>query len=135
MKAFAITNPGQSEIQEIKKPEPQEGEALLRIHKVGFCGGDLNAFRGTFPMQQYPMIIGHEVGATIEAIGTGVPEDFGAGTRVTLNPYQAGADDLDDCLPCRLEVEPTLARHRPSTMLALSPLSLCWTPSRTQQPP
>ncbi len=101
MKAFAITNPGQSEVQEIKKPEPQEGEALLRIHKVGFCGGDLNAFRGTFPMQQYPMIIGHEVGATIEAIGTGVPEEFGAGTRVTLNPYQAGADDLDDCLPCR----------------------------------
>ncbi len=101
MKALAITNPGQCEIQEIEKPEPEEGEALLRIHKVGFCGGDLNAYRGTFPMQQYPMIIGHEVGATIEAIGPGVPDEFATGTRVTLNPYQAGADDRDNCLPCR----------------------------------
>lgn len=101
MKAFAITNPGESEIQEIEKPEPREEEALLRIHKVGFCGGDLNAYRGTFPMQQYPMIIGHEVGATIEAAGSGVPDEFKPGTSVTLNPYQAGADDLDDCLPCR----------------------------------
>jgi threonine dehydrogenase-like Zn-dependent dehydrogenase len=101
MKAFAITNPGQSEIQEIEKPEPNEDEALLRIHKVGFCGGDLNAYRGTFPMQQYPMIIGHEVGATIEAVGQHVPDEFAVGTKVTLNPYQAGADDTDDCLPCR----------------------------------
>ncbi len=101
MKAFAITSPGQSEIQEIQKPEPCGGEALLRIHKVGFCGGDLNAYRGTFPMQEYPMIIGHEVGATVEAAGPDVPGEFAAGTRVTLNPYQAGADDKDDCLPCR----------------------------------
>ena len=37
MKAFADNQPCQSEVQEIKKPEPQEGETLLRIHKVGFA--------------------------------------------------------------------------------------------------
>ena len=88
MKAFCIVEPGKSELIDIKKPQVQEGEVLLNIGHVGFCGGDLNAFRGTFPMQHYPMVIGHEVGAVIEEVAKEVPDHIKPGLKVTLSPYE-----------------------------------------------
>jgi threonine dehydrogenase-like Zn-dependent dehydrogenase len=54
---------------------------------VGFCGGDLNGYRGTFGLQEYPVVLGHEIGATIEAVGADVPENFKPGRHATVNPY------------------------------------------------
>ena len=46
MKAFFITAPGQTEIRDVPEPSPAAGEVLLRVRRVGFCGSDLNTFRG-----------------------------------------------------------------------------------------
>lgn len=51
------------------------------------CGSDLNTFRGYNPMVTYPRIPGHEIAATIEAIGVDVPAEFGPGLDVTVSPY------------------------------------------------
>jgi threonine dehydrogenase-like Zn-dependent dehydrogenase len=64
---------------------------------VGFCGGDLNSFKGTMPIQYYPMILGHEIGAVIEEVGANVPEKFGPGMKVTVSPYQ----NCGQCTPCK----------------------------------
>jgi threonine dehydrogenase-like Zn-dependent dehydrogenase len=53
---------------------------------VGFCGSDLNAFRGKNPMVSYPRILGHEVSATIVE-GSRLHPNLVAGVDVTLSPY------------------------------------------------
>ncbi len=40
MKALRILTPGRTEVVELPKPVPQEGEVLLRVRKVGLCGSD-----------------------------------------------------------------------------------------------
>lgn len=97
MKALFLTEVGQTEIREIEKPIPAAGEVLLRIGMVGFCGGDLNGFKGLFELQEYPNVLGHEVGATIEEIGADVPAHWQVGQRVTIYPYL----NCGTCVSCR----------------------------------
>ncbi|MHC4483483.1 MAG: zinc-binding alcohol dehydrogenase family protein [Planctomycetota bacterium] len=97
MKALYIIEPGKTELREIDPPKPTEGKVLLRVGMVGFCGGDLNAFRGAMPMQYYPMILGHEIGAIIEESGPKVPDKLRPSMKVTVSPYQS----CGHCTPCK----------------------------------
>jgi threonine dehydrogenase-like Zn-dependent dehydrogenase len=97
MRALFLTAIGQTEIREIDKPSIGPEEVLLKIGMVGFCGGDLNGFKGLFELQEYPNVLGHEVGGTIEEIGSQVPESFKLGNKVTLYPYL----NCGKCISCR----------------------------------
>ena len=97
MKALFIEKPGETAVREIEKPALQDDEVLIRVSKVGFCGGDMNAFRGLFELQEYPVVLGHEVGGVVEEAGKGVPEEFKPGTKVTVYPYK----NCGTCLSCR----------------------------------
>ena len=97
MKALFLTAIGQTEIREIEKPSIEPEEVLLKIGMVGFCGGDLNGFKGLFELQEYPNVLGHEVGGTIEAMGSQVPESFKIGNKVTVYPYL----NCGKCISCR----------------------------------
>ena len=97
MKALFLTQVGKSEVFEIDKPIPKSGEVLLKVEMVGFCGGDMNGFKGLFPLQEYPNILGHEVGAVIEELGEDVPSHLRIGSKVTLYPYLA----CGTCVACR----------------------------------
>ncbi len=87
MQALFITGPGETKLGEIPLPAPGPDHVLLRTRIVGMCGSDLNTFRGKNPMVSYPRIPGHEIAATIEQTGTGVPEQFRVGMDVTVSPY------------------------------------------------
>ena len=97
MKALFLTAVGQTEIQEIDIPIPKSDEVLLKIGMVGFCGGDLNGFKGLFELQEYPNVLGHEVGGTIEAMGNQVPNTFKIGDKATVYPYL----NCGKCISCR----------------------------------
>ena len=97
MKALFLTAIGQTEIREIEKPSIEPEEVLLKIGMVGFCGGDLIGFKGLFELQEYPNVLGHEVGGTIEAMGSQVPESFKLGNKVTVYPYL----NCGKCISCR----------------------------------
>jgi threonine dehydrogenase-like Zn-dependent dehydrogenase len=97
MKALYLTEPGKTEIREIDRPVLKDGEVLLKIGRVGFCGGDLNGFRGLFELQEYPVVLGHEVGAVIEEMGTGIPGSLKVGMKVTVYPYL----NCGICTSCR----------------------------------
>ena len=97
MKAVQIVNPSEMKVVELEKPTVGAGEVLVRIKYVGFCGSDLNTFLGKNPMVKLPVIPGHEVGAVIEEIGSGVPAGFEKGMNVTLNPYT----NCGKCASCR----------------------------------
>jgi threonine dehydrogenase-like Zn-dependent dehydrogenase len=97
MKALYLTEPGKTEVREIDRPVPKDGEVLLKVGRVGFCGGDLNGFRGLFELQEYPVVLGHEVGAVIEEMGTDVPDSFRVSMKVTVYPYL----NCGICTSCR----------------------------------
>jgi threonine dehydrogenase-like Zn-dependent dehydrogenase len=97
MKAFFLDEPGSTHIGEIDPPMIAAGEVLLRVELVGFCGSDLNSFRGRNPLVSFPRIPGHEVAATIEAVGPLVPDHLAPGAQVTVVPYTA----CGQCASCR----------------------------------
>ncbi|WP_312333866.1 zinc-binding alcohol dehydrogenase family protein [Sphingobacterium sp.] len=87
MKAIKIVKEGSVEITDIPQPTVKDGHALLKINYVGFCGSDLNTFRGLNPLVKLPVIPGHEIGATLVELGNNVSTDLKIGARVTVNPY------------------------------------------------
>lgn len=98
MKAIQITHTQELNIIDIEAPKALgAGEVLLKLQYVGFCGSDLNTFRGGNTMALNPVIPGHEVGAVIETVGPGVPAELKPGTVVTCNPYT----NCGKCASCR----------------------------------
>ena len=98
LRALVIAAPDQTEVA--SRPEPVFGpdELLLRVRTVGFCGSDLNTFRGLNPLVSYPRVPGHEIAATVSAVGAEVPADrFREGMLVTVVPYTA----CGRCAACR----------------------------------
>ena len=63
---------------------------------VGFCGSDLNSFRGLNPLISFPRILGHEVSATVVR-GNGRKSELAPGTDVALCPYTG----CGECASCR----------------------------------
>jgi threonine dehydrogenase-like Zn-dependent dehydrogenase len=87
MKAFRIASPGKTEVVDLPKPAPALSEVLLRVRKVGLCGSDLATFKGANPLVSFPRIPGHEIAATVEAVGDAVPDTVEAGSDLTVVPY------------------------------------------------
>ena len=98
MKALLIEEPGRARITERSEPVTAPGEVLLRLTTVGFCGSDLNTYRGLNPLVGYPRVPGHEIAGSIETVGSEVPNGlFAAGMEVTVLPYTA----CGRCAACR----------------------------------
>ncbi len=91
-----LYEPGRFESGEVPNPAMGEGEALVRIRRIGVCGTDLHAYRGRQPFFSYPRVLGHELAGEIVEIG---PNDRGlsTGDRVAIEPYLA----CGSCRPCR----------------------------------
>jgi threonine dehydrogenase-like Zn-dependent dehydrogenase len=96
MRALVLRKPGQADLETIADPVLTDKNVLLKVRFVGFCGSDLNSFRGLNPLVTYPRILGHEIAAT-------VVEDFGresllsAGTKVAVSPYTS-CGECPSCL-------------------------------------
>lgn len=95
MKALVLENPGQVSIQEVPEPVVDGQQILLKVRMVGFCGSDLNSFRGLNPLVSFPRILGHEVCATI--VQTGSDSGLAVGTDVVVSPYTS----CGQCASCR----------------------------------
>lgn len=74
MKALAVVNyapqPGSVEIREVSAPAIGAQEVLLEVSHVGVCGSDLHQWTAdhSWPVN-YPVILGHEFGGHISALG------------------------------------------------------------------
>ena len=72
MKAIVAHAAKDVRIEEYPEDEPGAGEVKLRLATGGVCGSDLHYYHhggfGTVRLKQ-PMILGHEVSATIVALG------------------------------------------------------------------
>lgn len=87
MKALQISTPFKVNEVEIPDAVAGDGDVLLKMNYVGFCGSDLNTFRGINTMAKPEVIPGHEIGAEIVSAGRDVPSFLVPGMNVTVNPY------------------------------------------------
>ncbi|WP_274426485.1 L-idonate 5-dehydrogenase [Chelativorans sp. YIM 93263] len=79
--------------------ELRAGEVLVRIGAGGICGSDLHYYHdgGFGPIRvREPIILGHEVAGTIDAVGDAV-KNLAPGDRVALNPSRP----CNECVYCR----------------------------------
>jgi 2-desacetyl-2-hydroxyethyl bacteriochlorophyllide A dehydrogenase len=97
MRALVIGRPGEVEVDTRSVPTLVDGSVLIRVRTVGFCGSDLNTFRGLNPLVSYPRVPGHEIAGVVEAVGVDVPVPLAPGTEVTVLPYTA----CGKCSACR----------------------------------
>lgn len=97
MRTLRIEAPGKFAFGNLAAPQPQPGEVLLQVQRVGYCGSDLSTWRGLNPLVGYPRIPGHEIAATIAAVTPGVPAALRPGLAVTAMPYTA----CGRCAACR----------------------------------
>jgi L-iditol 2-dehydrogenase len=77
MKSPAVVNfaraPHSVELREFERPEPGPDDVILAVEAVGVCGSDLHQWTAThsWPVN-YPVVLGHEFGGRIAAVGAAV---------------------------------------------------------------
>jgi len=74
-------NPTPLELADVERPEPGDGEVLLRIAACGVCHTELDEIEGRTPPPRLPVIPGHQVVGRVVARGAGC-ETLRDGDRV-----------------------------------------------------
>jgi len=87
MKAAVFHNPRDIRIEDIRRPEINSGEALVRVKMASICGTDLSVYKGERKVPA-PIILGHEFAGEIIEVG-GDLRGFEAGERVVIEPTLA----------------------------------------------
>jgi L-idonate 5-dehydrogenase len=88
MEGLVIHAPGDLRVEQVPTPELGPNQLRVRVRRGGICGSDLHYYKaggfGTVRIQE-PMVLGHEVAGTIEAVGSAV-SGFAAGDRIAVSP-------------------------------------------------
>lgn len=88
MRVGVLRRPGEYAVEERPVPVPQVGEVLVQVGSVGVCGSDVHYFRHgriAHHVVRSPLVLGHEVGGRIVALGAGV-DSSRLGQRVAIEP-------------------------------------------------
>ena len=73
MKAVVFKGKDRIAVEEVPKPSPRAGEAVIRITTTTICGTDVHIVRGEYPVKP-GLVLGHEPVGVIEALGAGLEE-------------------------------------------------------------
>src|SRR5262245_5425711 len=83
MKAVVFKGPDRIGVEEVPKPTPGPGEAVVRITTTTICGTDVHIVRGEYPVKA-GLILGHEPVGVIDALGSGLQGEYTVGQRVIV---------------------------------------------------
>lgn len=83
MKAVVFRGIGQIAVEEVPKPVPGAGEAVIKITTTTICGTDVHIVRGEYPVKA-GLIFGHEPVGVIEELGPGLETEYRVGERVIV---------------------------------------------------
>ncbi|WP_135536170.1 zinc-dependent alcohol dehydrogenase [Halostella pelagica] len=87
MRALVTNGSGTIWEENRDRPEPEPGEALVRVRAVGICGSDVGLIHGEGPpWTEYPLVPGHEVCAEVVELGDDVTS-LSVGDRVSLHGF------------------------------------------------
>ncbi len=96
MLAAVYHSNGDIRIREFPRPEPGEGEILIRVHASGICGSDLMEW---YRVPKAPLVLGHEVAGEVIETGRGASR-FRTGDRVVAT-HHVPCDKCRYCLTDR----------------------------------
>jgi threonine dehydrogenase-like Zn-dependent dehydrogenase len=82
MRANVFHGPLDVRVEEVERPRPAAGEALIRVTLTTICGTDVHIVKGEYPVRP-GLVIGHEPVGVIEALGEGVT-GYAIGDRVLV---------------------------------------------------
>jgi alcohol dehydrogenase, propanol-preferring len=108
MKAAVLRELGKPPvIEEVPTPVPGPGQVLIRVEACGVCHSDLHLADGDWdllrPITKLPLILGHEVGGTVSALGEGVT-DLRPGDRVGVPWIHWTCGQCEFCLEGKEEL-------------------------------
>ena len=106
MKALCVNTVRDVSFKDIEAPVAGDGDVLLRVSYVGYCGSDLSSYRGVLPLVSYPRVPGHEISGIIEAAGPKVADRTLVGRKVVVLPYTS----CGECSACRMG-RPNACKH------------------------
>ncbi len=98
MKAMVLESPGEAlRLRDVPRPEPGEGQVLLRVRACGVCRTDLHIVDGELSDPKLPLIPGHQIVGLVEKLGPGVDQfEIGARAGVPWLGWTCG-----ECRFCR----------------------------------
>jgi threonine dehydrogenase-like Zn-dependent dehydrogenase len=82
MRATVFHGPHDLRVEEVPRPHPGAGEAVIKVTLTTICGTDLHILRGEYPVRP-GLVIGHEPVGVIAELGPGVI-GYAVGDRVLV---------------------------------------------------
>ena len=119
---FALQLTGQNKYKylEMDRPSSTEYEVLIKVHRVGICGSDIEMLHGTMPYFEmgwtsFPAILGHEWSGTVVEVCSTV-SSLVTGDRVS-GDVSIGCGQCQPCMqglysPCDMRQEVGLSRGK-----------------------
>lgn len=94
MRAVVFHGVNDFRVEEVPRPRPGPGEAVIRVTLTTICGTDLHIVRGEYPVRP-GLVIGHEPVGVIDELGSGVT-GYAIGDRVLVGAITP----CGQCLAC-----------------------------------
>jgi alcohol dehydrogenase len=82
MRAAVFHEPGDIRVEDVPRPHPGPGEAVIRVTLTTICGTDVHILKGEYPVTP-GLVVGHEPVGVIEKLGPGVV-GYAVGERVLV---------------------------------------------------
>ncbi|MFP5371113.1 MAG: NAD(P)-dependent alcohol dehydrogenase [Actinomycetes bacterium] len=109
MRVSVLRGVGDVGVEERLVPRPGPGEVLVRVSSVGVCGSDVHYYEhgriGPYVVDR-PLVLGHEAGGTVAAVGPGV-DGYDTGLRVSVEPG-VPCRNCEQCLRGRYNLCPQM---------------------------
>ena len=83
MKAVVFRGKNDIRLEDVPKPRPHAGEAVIRITATTICGTDVHIVRGEYPVTP-GLVLGHEPVGVIDELGEGLEPFYHVGQRVIV---------------------------------------------------
>ena len=83
MRAVVFHGVNDIRVEDVAKPRPKAGEAVIRITATTICGTDVHIVKGEYPVRE-GLILGHEPVGVIEELGEGLEAEYAPGQRVIV---------------------------------------------------
>ncbi|MFB6075471.1 MAG: alcohol dehydrogenase catalytic domain-containing protein [Haloarculaceae archaeon] len=84
MRAAVLTQPGEIQVRDRDRPDPADGDVLVRVEACGVCATDFHMYEGGLSVP-LPMVPGHESAGEVVSTGADVTR-VSTGDRVAVNP-------------------------------------------------
>ena len=78
MKAVMFRGIYDLRVEEVARPRPRAGQAVIRITATTICGTDVHIVKGEYPVEK-GLILGHEPVGVIDELGGGLEGEYHVG--------------------------------------------------------